>query len=412
MKNSHIILLLAFLAGTTGKAQMLNEMFKEDTSLSDLPAKSLRTEIDATAFFRDNEYDSEVQNGYSLPGVRLTPHIAYNPLSQINIELGASMLFFNGANKYPCFAYHDIGTWKGNQYQRGSHVLPWVRLQASLKHVDVILGNIYGGANHELIAPLFNPEQNISADPEMGLQILLHRPHINLDTWLNWQSYIFEEDSHQEAFTVGTNAKILWNSGAIQYYSPVQLLIQHRGGEQDNTNMMVQTICNASIGAGMRIDREEGRLNFIDAQANAIACYQQAGELWPFDTGFAWHAGVKAGWFKHLSAGLDYVHSPRQFVSLYGNPFYNTLSLIDGGTQITEDGSIVGTFKTQYTKMHNVRLGIDYQYTFAKAYTLGAEAEVFCINGKKKGMPGRLSETCFSFGVYLRVSPSFIIKKF
>ena len=180
-----------------GKAQMLNEMFKEDTSLSDLPDKSLRAEIDATAFFRDNEYDSEVQNGYSLPGVRLTPHIAYNPLSQINIELGASMLFFNGANKYPCFAYHDIGTWKGNQYQRGSHVLPWVRLQASLKHVDVILGNIYGGANHELIAPLFNPEQNISADPEMGLQILLHRPHINLDTWLNWQSYIFEEDSHK-----------------------------------------------------------------------------------------------------------------------------------------------------------------------------------------------------------------------
>lgn len=406
-------------------AQLLKDIFIEETCIDSLPTKSLRLDVDALGFFRDNEYETEIQNGYSLPGVRLNPHLAYNPIQNINIEAGASMLFFNGANKYPCFAYHDIGVWKGNQYQHGCHVLPWVRLQASFKHLDVILGNIYGGSNHHLITPLFNPEQNISTDPEMGVQILLHRPHVNLDVWMNWQSYIFETDTHQEAFTVGTSTQILWGKQkTISFYTPVQLVIQHRGGEQDKTSTGVQTICNASTGLGIKwqpskirdnatASKQKETFNYIDAQINALACYQQSGRLWPFDTGFAWHIGVASKWFNHLTLGIDYMNAPKQFVSVYGNPFYSTISLKHGGTTINNDGTLSGKYTHQYNGTSNIRLGVDYQYTFAKAYTLGVDAEFFklnsknCINDKEK-----LNDISFSFGIYFRVSPSFLLKKF
>lgn len=45
-----------------------------------------------------------------------------------------------------------------------------------MKSVDLILGNIYGGSNHGLIAPLYNPELNLTADPKTGFQVLAGAP--------------------------------------------------------------------------------------------------------------------------------------------------------------------------------------------------------------------------------------------
>lgn len=428
MRYSLLFVILIIYSAETG-AQVLNEMFTEDYSLDSITTRALRIDLNTIGFFRDNEYDSEIQNGYSLPGLRLEPHMAYKPIEQIDLEVGASMLFFNGANRYPCYAYHDIGTWKGDQYQHGCHVLPWLRLQASLKHIDLVVGNIYGGANHNLITPLYNHEQNLSADPEMGVQLLLHRPHIQLDTWLNWQSYIFENDTHQEAFTVGTSTLILWGkrndshntiytpntNKQLSFYTPVQLIIQHRGGEQDLTNLGVQTICNASVGFGVHMNCPTNCLNFFDAHLNAIGCYQQSGHIWPFDTGFAYHAGMTSKIFNHINIGLDYLHAPTQFISVYGNPFYSTISLRKKGTQTTDNGTLDYHYDHHYDGLHTLRIGIGYSYTFSKAYTLGADAELFNNSSKQRTSPnerGQLRETNFSFGIYLRISPSLILKKF
>jgi len=390
----------ALMSASNTYAQVLENIFQEDPYFDSIPIRSLRAEVDAIAFFHDNEYTSQVQKGYSLPGVRLTPHLAYNPLHRINIELGASMLIFNGANKYPCYAYHDIGTWKGDQYQSGAHVLPWARLQAHFDHLDIVIGNIYGGSNHRLSAPLYNAEQNLSADPEMGIQLLSRSKHFQTDTWLNWQSYIFKEASHQEAFTVGEHAQILWGdkNATWQWITPIQLTIQHRGGEQDTTSMGVQTLCNASLGIRVEGKNLSRKINHFAAQTNAIACYQQAGNLWAFDTGFAIHTGAEMTISRHINLAADYVHVPKQFVSLFGNPYFGTISLKKPGIS--------------YHGMNVIRLAAGYQYTFAKNYTLGTNLEVFSNHTKAKGNQPSLHETNFSFGLYFRVAPSFLIKKF
>ena len=388
------------------QAQVLDEIGIETTDIDTSQVQTLRADIDALAFFRDNEYNTNIQNGYSLPGVRLTPHLAYTPIRQINIEAGASMLFFNGANKYPCFVYHDIATWKGNQYQPGTHVVPWVRLQAAFKHIDIVLGNIYGTTNHQLLRPLYNSEQVISADPEMGVQLLVKTKHFDMDTWMNWQSYQFELDTHQEAFTVGLSSKTKWNICNAEFYTPIQLVIQHRGGEQDRTNMGVQTICNGAFGLALRKNYNTW-FNGFDAQIAALGCYQQAGKLWPFDLGFSGYAGLKTSFWNHFNLVADYTYTPRQFVSLYGNPFYSSISIKHGGTVEREDGSIEGQYDYTYSKMHNLRIELDYHYTFAKHYTLGVDAELYAMNAAKQE-----NTVNFSFGIYLHVNPTITIKKF
>lgn len=371
--------------------RMATSAYRNDTSR----VRQLRVEADVLTFFRDNEYSSKLTRGYSLPGLWLQPKFTYMPVRNLRLELGAHALVFNGANRYPCYVYHDIGTWKGKQYQHGAHILPWVRAQAEFKHLTVVLGDIYGGQNHGLVEPLWNAETNLSQDPEMGFQLLWDRPHLHADTWVNWQSYIFEEDNHQEAFTVGTSWQILYGDTAsvLRFSTPVQLLFHHRGGEQDTTEMGVQTLCNASVGAKM--DWRAGRrvLSRVSAEANLLLCYQQSGMLWPFDKGAAVQVSSAVELWKRFQVKAGVFHAPTHFATLYGCPFFNTLSLRDNAV---------------YRGISTVYAQADYHYTFARNYVLGAGLEAYqSWLGR-----GAKQEFNFSFGIYLRLCPSFLIKKF
>src|SRR5574344_845161 len=165
----------------------LYEHISDDTYVIDsTQQKVLSLEVDAMTFFRDNEYNSSLTKGYSLPGLWITPKGEYNPNNYVHMELGFNALIFEGANKYPNYAYHDISTWKGNQYQSGAHLKPWFRTQLNTKHTTLVLGNIYGGSNHRLSEIMYNPEQNLSADPEMGFQTILDYKYLHFDAWINW----------------------------------------------------------------------------------------------------------------------------------------------------------------------------------------------------------------------------------
>lgn len=346
-------------------------------------SNQLGVSVDALAFFRDNEYDSKMTKGYSLPGVWLRPALNYNPNSSIHLEAGFHALFFDGANKYPNYAYHDIGTWKGNQYQSGAHLLPWFRAQARIKKTTFVLGDIYGDLYHNIITPLYNKEQLMSADPEMGAQIIVDSRAAHVDLFLNWQSYQFEEDTHQEAFTVGLTSQIKLTK---ELKANINTLVQHRGGEQDITDMGVQTLCNGAIGVEW-LHETTGIIDRCTAQLNAMGCYQQAGKLWQFDSGFALHAEGGVDAWKHLLFRLGYFYAPKNFISLYGNPFFSTVSIRDG--------------KQRFDGMRTGYLSVDYHYSFGKNYTFGANVETFKVNSKG------LNEFNFSFGLYIRVKPWF-----
>ena len=385
-------LLIALLCPTLKAQGAFDSLFIDNHRIDTADTKALKVRVDMTGFFHDNEFTSRMTDGYTLPGALLSPRLTYNPIDNIHLELGIHALCFNGANKYPNYAYHDIGLWKGDQYQSGFHMLPWIRLQAQIKAVNIIVGDIYGGQNHRLILPLWNDETNLSQDPEMGVQVKWDGKHIEMDSWLNWQSYIFKMETHQEAFTVGSVWRIHFGNRerkGLHWSMPVQLLIQHRGGEQDDKalNLGVETLCNASIGAAVRG-------GIWGAELNALASYQQAGNLWPFRNGFAVHAGGDVRLWQQMGIKAGYVGAPKKFANLYGSPLFSTVSLADG---------------TGMDGMHTIYAKLSWDRTWAKAYTLGAALDLF---QSWYGHPeGKRSEMNFSFGIYLRVRPEILIKK-
>ena len=378
-------------------------MASSDTRIDSAATGSLCVEIDNLSFFKDNEYEGEQSKGYSLPGLWVQPKLTYQPLHTVLLEAGFHALIFDGANKYPCYAYHDIGRWKGNQYQSGAHVLPFFRAQAQLKRVTFVLGDIYGGANHRVMEPLMNPEVNLTQDPEMGFQLLVDLPRYQLDAWLNWQSYIFEEDTHQEAFTVGIHQRISLNSqlSNINFYIPIDILIQHRGGEQDITDMGVQTITNGGIGVGVQWNEPSRFFRRLNAEIAALGCWQQAGNMWPFNTGAAVSAMLSSELpcdFR-VFGGLFYA---KDFVSLYGAPFYSTLSQKHNGAR--------------FSRILTPHVGFEWSHTFAKDYILGAKVDAYPLYAGqlKKADGSTLPSTFannFSFGIYLRCRPSFLLSK-
>ena len=395
-------------------ADMARRMGYQTYRVDSAQTKTLGIELEALAFFKDNEFDGNVQRGYSLPGVRLQPRLTYTPIDEIKLELGLHATIYSGANKYPCYVFHDIAKWKGDQYQSGAHLLPFFRATARFKAITLAVGHIYGGATHGLIEPLYNPELILTDDPEMGFQMIVDTKRWHSDLWMNWQSYIFEESSHQEAFTVGWTQSInVWQrtrEGRTHALNiPIQLTVQHRGGEQDNTHLGVQTIANGALGLAYGYQAPASRiLTGIQAEATALYCLQQSGSLWPFKNGPALWVKASVDFIRDLRVTAGFF-SAKDFCSLYGSQYFGTLSTKHAG----------GRFSSMNTGL----LGVEYSRTFAKAYTVGAHLKAYI---SKTGMlmlpaddthpqphtiPGEF-RTPFSFGVYFRCSPSFVLKRF
>lgn len=395
-------------------ADMARRLGYQPYRVDSTKTRTLGVEVDALAFFKDNEFDGNVQSGYSLPGVRLQPRLTYTPIDEIKMELGLHATIYSGANKYPCYAFHDIATWKGDQYQSGAHILPFFRATARFSNITLAVGNIYGGATHGLVEPLYNPELIMTEDPEMGVQMIVDTKRWHSDLWLNWQSYIFKESSHQEAFSVGWTQSInLWKhtseSVSHRLDLPIQLTIQHRGGEQDNTRLGVQTIGNGALGVAYEYRNDRNRIfNGIHTEAMALYCVQQSGHLWPFNGGPAAWAKASVDLIRDLRITAGYFFA-KDFCSLYGNQYYGTLSTKYSG----------GRFNTMSTGL----ISIEYSRTFAKVYTIGTHLKAYLChtgalsiptddaNPEPYTIPGEF-RTPFSFGVYFRCSPSFVLKRF
>lgn len=387
------------------RAQIVDRVYKTDYHIDPEKVRELSVELDNISFFKDNEYAGEFARGYTLPGLWVQPKVVYYPLGNIKLEAGIHALIYNGANKYPSMAYQDIAVWKGDQYQAGVHILPYFRAQMALSdHVNIVLGDIYGASNHNLIEPLYNPELNMTCDPEMGLQLLYESKAFNMDAWVNWQSFIFREDGHQEAFTVGLSARVKYNDPAsrFHFYTPIQALVQHRGGEIDTifTNS-VQTLMNGALGVGAQWNIGHRIFKNVNIELDAAGYYQQAGELWPFNDGYGFYGRISADIYDFRVKASYWMCE--NFISMFGSPFFGALSMKDPGVS--------------FNRPETVYIGAEYSRQLAKGFSIGIDVDVFRhVSGNMRGPDGAGiamgAATSFTAGVYMRINPSFLIKRF
>jgi len=399
-----MLLLLKLIFGLSClSAQISENVYKTDYRIAPESVGQLSVSIDNLNFFKDNEFSGSYMKGYTLPGFWFQGKAIYYPLENLKLEAGIHLLRYWGANKYPNMAYQDIAKWQGSQIEKGFHILPVLRAQLALSdHVNIVLGTLYGAANHNLIEPLYFPELNLTADPEMGLQVIYASRYVDMDSWVNWQSFMFKDDTHKEAFTVGLSSRLKLNDSKslFHYYLPIQGLTQHRGGEFDD-NYTVETLMNGTVGIGGLWNINHKAVKNINIEADLVGYYQQSGELWPFDKGYGFYfrASADVSFFR-IKTSYWKCHD---FVSLYGIPYFGAVSTkIEGAT--IKNPSIV-------------YLGFEYSYPLSKGYALGVDMDIyqqFKNTFHEKDNTSLLvgNKTSFSAGIYLRINPTFLIKKF
>ena len=101
-----------------------------------------------------------------------------------------------------------------------------------------------------------------------------------------------------------------------------------------------------------------------------------------------------------LFGGLFYA---KDFVSLYGAPFYSTLSQKEAGAR--------------FAHLLTPNIGAEWKHSFSANYDLGVKVDVYPLSaGRLTHADGQIDAATFSnnfsFGVFLRCSPSFLLKTF
>ena len=411
MRNVYVIFLcvtILIISGMQSMYAQLNErLFSTDYQIDSLSKGDLSVEVDNLSFFKNNEFISTIQKGYTLPGFWLQVKATYNPLSILKLEAGVHSIWFWGTSRYPAFAYKDIASWGGQDFSHNVHVLPYFRANISLsKNVNVIIGDIYGGSNHRLIEPLYNPELNLTSDPEAGLQLLYKNSWLDFDTWIDWMTYIYNLDTHQEAFIAGTSMRFKLNAPDSRFhvYFPLQWLSHHKGGEIEVSNSPGQTATNYAGGTGAMWNIDGRYLKYINAEFYYAGYYYPKGESFRHRNGRGFYSKL-AVQISDFNISSSY-WACKDFVSIFGSPFYSTVST-----------KINGMLYDRPTMLH---FGVDYVRTLGKGFTFGVNVETYySLSGKMYSSETGLydpsafgSNSNFSMGIYLRVNPSFLIKKY
>ena len=82
--------LLSF--AVTSSAQRDSILFEENHTIDTTAIGELRVNIDNLNFFKNNEYESQITKGYTLPGFWVKPSVSYQPLRNLKVDVGAYMI--------------------------------------------------------------------------------------------------------------------------------------------------------------------------------------------------------------------------------------------------------------------------------------------------------------------------------
>lgn len=359
--------------------------------------------IDNISFFYNLETGGDVQKGYTLPGFRIYPRLTYYPASMIKLEAGVSLLKYWGANKYPDIYYRGIPEWKAPDYQKGVHYLPFFRTQIQpIPQLNIVLGNIYGGSNHGLIETLYNPERNLSADPEMGAQIIYNSRIAHLDAWVNWENFVFKNEANSEIMTIGASGGFhITNPRSFFYLGiPVQVLANHHGGEIDISKEGVISLINGATGLQFGFNLNNPLFKYLGLSLMGVA-YKNLHSEKPLLFEQGWAACSKLNIrFGDFDLKMNFWRS-RNFINLFGSPVFGNVS--------------TSKENWNFPRITVFNPGIKYERKFGAGLYLGADFECFIspeFTIYKEHDPIK-TEKYFgtSAGLFLRINPSIVLKK-
>ncbi len=338
-------------------------------------AGKLYFHIESTGFFKNNEYFSPYAYGYTGIGIYFKPTLDYFFNKNLSISAGVYLLKYSGLDHL-------------------SQTIPVFSIRYKpIKSLNIIIGNIYGTANHQLAEPLFRYDLFYQHHIENGLQFLFNTKRFKSDLWLNWRNFIQLGDTTQEELTVGSSSSItVYDNQSITVTVPVQFLFNHWGGQLSPLpHKPITTIFNGYIGA--KADWQLNEKWSLGVSEN-LALYN--GLSLP-DEGIEGHFLPKHGLGSYLKMNLSYSNwhvmagywHAKNFVAPLGETQFQSISEIDPDLYRKNINLITG--KLWFNK--SIVKGVMIEARFEQYYDLH----------------NRTFD--YSYGLWLRVNSSFFLVK-
>lgn len=323
----------------------------------------LRFDLDALAFFRNAEYIMPFTDGYSAITTRVAPHLRYQINDRASLEGGGVFGMTAGdSNKV--------------------HAFPWFAFEYHPSEAtELTLGNIHGGQEHHLEAPLYNPERYFFTPlyhPEAGLQFRTNTSHWSSDTWIDWEHFLYPNTYDQERFFLATRQEfiLLSKESRWQVELPTTACVAHRGGQFSTVDTNSGSLLN--LHAGLRISSGTEKRYFMlyvpyyyyrnisgpDKRYNSPEPYHT-----PFLNGWGVHPQAEARFRlgerskMRLNVGYWVAHnylSPRGSL-LFQSACGDSYTFVPQREMLTGDAAFEHTYK-------GVSLGIDFQLYYDQAF--------------------------------------------
>ena len=363
-----ILIALLLLLPLSVSAQWIHEDLLTKPALDTAYNNKFSFEADILGFFKNNEYSTPFVKGETFPGMKFIPRFGYQMDDKFRFELGSSGLYYSGDQQS-----------FGKRLFNNVHV----RMQYEISpNLHFLLGNYYGGVNHRLIEPLYRWELHYMDAPESGIQIMYENKKFFADAWLNWQRFIERDDPLQEVLTLGisTSMKVTPEKNRFSATLPLQLIINHKGGQIDNSNKRNLIIGNLATGVQMKYALDHKFFNSIGFDIYGAAYYDHIPDkdIRPYDLGWGLYpvASVEASGFKFM---MGYWHSEK-FYSVDGEALFGSFDNLYPGEKIRTRDLI--TNKISYTRQ------------LMEMLSIGTQLELYSDIDRKK--------IDYSFGVHIR----------
>ncbi len=367
-----LLLLLIF-----GKVSAQSPVFRTYLPLSDSSRKTLYFRMESSTFFKNNEYFDAFAYGYTGIGFYAKPVLDYYFTDKFEATAGVYLMKYSGLDHF-------------------SQVIPIFRLRYKMAPMlELVMGNIYGTANHRLAEPLFRYDRFYQHHIEYGFQFLLHTRHIWSDLWLSWEHFIQVGDTLQEHLMVGSSTVFTFTNPrkGWAFSIPVQVVFAHRGGQlAPPPHKPVSTLMNSLVGVQLQY-----RFNPKTSLAfePEILCYaglnlpdpnEMNGQ--PFRNG--WGSYTKLSFrYGSLKIMTGYWYA-RRFISPHGEYLFQSVSEIDPSFSQEKRELLTGKISFQKTIYHSIKL----EARFENYYDL---------------MSHQLN---YSYGLYLVMNESFFLLKY
>jgi hypothetical protein len=377
MKKAILFVLLVFV-GTSAFSQWLPKFLLTSPSLQENNSNKLTIDVDAVGFFKNNEYFSPLSKGQTFPGIRIEPTIGFQIDNKLQFKLGIIGRYLSGDQKK-----HGLSTF--NEL--------FARIQyAILPNLNLVFGNLYGGANHQLVEPLYRWERQMVDKPESGLQLLYNDDRFFADVWVDWRRYIEHGDSVPEVLNFGlsASARLTPKEKNFRVTVPFQLTIYHQGGQIDTSDEKMVVVGNVATGIKTNWNLRQRIFHSIDFDTYLLGYFDKkpAEEIRPYKKGWAIYPVIT---FNVLNFKLmtGYWHG-NKFFSYDGDPIFSSFNPMYP-EEIHAKRQIVTNKISYFKQLH-------------KYFSLGAQMETY--------FDTKESQFDYSFGIALRVNAQLFGKKY